>query len=68
MSPKKDEQKQVEIGERAHELMKQHEEEAHLLLDEQWEQQVPAHVIYTLAVLVGAFLLNLVVLIIVSGG
>jgi hypothetical protein len=56
------------IGERAHELMKQHEEEADALLDEQWKQQIPGHVLYTVGVIGGAFLLNLLVLVVVTGG
>jgi hypothetical protein len=48
--------------------MKEHEEEARVELDEQFAQQVPGHVIYFVAVIGGAFLLNLLVLVLVSGG
>jgi hypothetical protein len=54
--------------ERVKQLMKEHEEEARVELDEQFAQQVPGHVIYFVAVIGGAFLLNLLVLVLVSGG
>lgn len=52
----------------AKKLMKQHEEEARVELDEHFRQQVPAHTIYFLGVVVGAFVLNLLVLILITGG
>lgn len=54
--------------ERVKQLMKQHEEEARVELDEQFAQQVPGHVIYFVAVIGGAFLLNILVLVLISGG
>jgi hypothetical protein len=51
---------------RVKELMKQHQREAELELDEQLQQQVPGHVIYFVAVIVGAFALNLLVLVLVA--
>jgi hypothetical protein len=54
--------------ERVKQLMKEHEEEARVELDEQFTQQVPGHVIYFVAVIGGAFLLNLLVLVLVTGG
>ena len=53
---------------RVKQLMKEHEEEARVELDEQFAQQVPGHVTYFVGVIGGAFLLNLVVLVLVSGG
>lgn len=54
--------------ERVKQLMKEHEEEARVELDEQFTQQVPGHVIYFVGVIVGAFVLNLLVLLLVTGG
>ena len=53
--------------ERVKQLMKEHEDEARIELDEQFTQQVPGHVIYFVAVMGGAFLLNLLVLILITG-
>ena len=54
--------------ERVKELMKQHEEEAQIELDEEFQEQVPAHILYFVVVIGGAFLLNILVLVLVSGG
>ena len=54
--------------ERVKELMKQHEDEARVELDEQFTEQVPGHLIYFVAVVAGAFLLNVLVLVLVTGG
>ena len=48
--------------------MKQHEDEARVELDEQFTEQVPGHLIYFVAVVAGAFLLNVLVLVLVTGG
>lgn len=72
MSPAKKAKKNEAVKaaglERVKQLMKEHEEEARVELDEQFAQQVPGHVIYFVGVIGGAFLLNLVVLVLVSGG
>lgn len=54
--------------ERVKELMKQHEEEARVELDEQFTRQVPGHLIYFVGVIGGAFLLNIIVLMLITGG
>ena len=53
---------------RVKQLMKEHEEEARVELDEQFAQQVPGHVIYFVGVMGGGFVLNLLVLLLITGG
>ena len=72
MSPKNETRENAAVKaaglERVKQLMKEHEDEARVELDEQFAQQVPGHVIYFVAVVGGAFLLNLLILLLVSGG
>lgn len=72
MSPKKEsrENKAVKAAglERVKQLMKEHEDEARVELDEQFAQQVPGHVIYFVGVMGGGFVLNLLVLLLITGG
>ena len=53
--------------ERALELMKQHEDEAKFLLNKEWERQLPGNLMYFLGVVIGAFVLNLLLLMLIAG-
>jgi hypoxanthine-guanine phosphoribosyltransferase len=72
VSPKKNSRENEAVKaaglERVKQLMKEHEDEARIELDEQFTQQVPGHVIYFVGVMGGAFLLNLLLLILITGG